>query len=131
MKSLSRRSLILSVVSVFLAPITLKSKENLSEMQKIEALLKIIKESGVTFIRNGSEHTAQRAFEHLSGKLKSAQSSWFGPSKDEWTAKMFIEELASKSSFSGKPYMIKLKDGKIISSATWLKDKLKEISVTN
>jgi len=42
------------------------------------------------------------------------------------TADDFIRLCASKSYISGKPYMIRLSDGKIIKSEKYFREKLKE-----
>ena len=100
---------------------------SVSELQKIEALLELVKSSDVTFIRNGSEYTAKEADEHLRKKLKSARNSWFAPPKDQWTARLFIDKVASRSSISGRPYRVRFKDGKVIESRVWMMEMLREI----
>lgn len=95
-----------------------------TEKEKIDYLLKEVSESKVIFIRNGSTHPPKDAAKHLERKLKSALSSWFTPSKEKWTAKLFIEKVASKSSLSGKEYKIKRTDGSIVKAKVWLNEKL-------
>jgi hypothetical protein len=46
------------------------------------------------------------------------------------TADDFIRLCASKSSVSGKPYMIRLPDGKTIKSEEYFRKKLKEYYLT-
>jgi hypothetical protein len=98
-----------------------------SELQKIDALLKSVKSSNVTFIRNGTDYTAEEAHEHLRRKLKSAQNSWFAPPKEEWTAKLFIEKIGSHSSLSKKPYLVRFKDGKVLEARVWLTETLRKL----
>ena len=98
-----------------------------SELQKIDALLKSVKSSDVTFIRNGTDYTAEEAYEHLRRKLNSAQNSWFAPPKEEWTARLLIEKIASRSSISRKPYLVRFKDGRTIEAHVWLTEMLREI----
>ncbi|MDX5422386.1 MAG: DUF5329 domain-containing protein [Hymenobacteraceae bacterium] len=82
----------------------------LSEGQKVEQLIQFIqKMQGATFIRNGSEHTCQEAAEHL-------RSKWQKHQDKVKTAEGFIEELASRSGLSGQAYMIRLKDGREITT---------------
>lgn len=121
-----RRFLVIFVVCL-LFPFTVLAKEPLTELQKIDALLEAVKTSDLTFIRNGKEYSAKEAYQHLSMKLKNAQRSWFAPPKEKWTAKLFIEKVASRSSLSGKPYLVKLKDGKTIEARIWLEARLKEM----
>lgn len=94
------------------------------EEKRINYLLSEIKSSGAVFIRNGDRHPSLKAYNHLKSKLERAQNSWFAPDKEEWTAEMFIEEIASKSSWSGRPYQIELPGKKPINSKIWLSEKL-------
>jgi len=123
-----RLTLLFFTITIFLCQFTLaKDEVNQNEQRKINSLLQRIKKSEVIFIRNGSEYSPKEAHDHLKRKLDYALNSWFAPAKNKWTAKMFIEEIASKSSFSKKPYQIKLKNGEVLNTETWLKKLLKEI----
>ncbi|MCG6140459.1 DUF5329 family protein [Leptospira mtsangambouensis] len=99
----------------------------LTEEEKIEKLLKKVGLLQGSFIRNGESHTAEEAEKHLRYKLKEAKNSFFAPDPKEWTAKLFIEKIASKSFLSGTPYQIKFVDGKETKSADWLSAELKKI----
>lgn len=71
------------------------------EQARIDALLEEIgKRQDLVFIRNGSEHSAQEAVNHLRTKLHRA-------GKKIRTAEQFIDYLATASYISGKPYMIR------------------------
>ena len=96
-----------------------------AEEVKIHYLLKEISQIKGVIVRNGTEHPPDQAKSHLLMKLKNAQDSWFAPDKEEWTAKMFIDHIASKSSLSGKPYQIKFDDGNVVNSGDWLYEQLK------
>ncbi|MBK6917950.1 MAG: DUF5329 domain-containing protein [Deltaproteobacteria bacterium] len=82
------------------------------EAARIEGLLAKLEASGVTFIRNGSEHDAREAAEHLRNKWAHA------PSID--TAERFIDELGTRSSSSGQPYRVRLRDGREQDAGPWL-----------
>lgn len=97
------------------------------EKTKIDFLIEEVSKVEGTFIRNGTEHTPKEASKHLNMKLNNALNSWFTPNKKDWTALMFIEKIATKSSLSGEFYLIKLKDGTTVKSGLWLKNKLKNI----
>lgn len=99
----------------------------LTEEEKIEKLLKKVGLLQGSFIRNGESHTAEEAEKHLRYKLKEAKNSFFAPDPKEWTAKLFIEKIASKSFLSGTAYQIKFVDGKETKSADWLSAELKKI----
>lgn len=96
------------------------------EEKKIDYLIERVSQVKGTFVRNGSDHSPLEARDHLRYKLNRAMNSWFAPDKEEWTAVMFIEKIASKSSISGKPYLIRLEDGTTIPAADWLTARLKE-----
>lgn len=85
---------------------------------EIQYLLKTIEESGCTFKRNWSEYTTDEARSHMEMKYDYA--------KDKITkTEQFIKYIATKSSITGKEYIIRC-DGKDYSSAEWLTDKLGE-----
>lgn len=98
-----------------------------TEEQKIEKLLKRVGKLQGSFIRNGETHTAEEAEKHLRYKLQEAKNSIFAPDPKEWTAKLFIEKIASKSFLSGTPYLIKTSDGKEYKSSDWLLAELRKI----
>jgi hypothetical protein len=94
--------------------------KGLSEKEKIEALIKHVEGlSDAVFIRNGSEYDAKTAAKFLRGK--------WDREPDIKTAKEFIDKLASASSTSGKPYLIRFKDGKEVKSGDYLKAELARI----
>ena len=93
----------------------------LSEEQKIEALIKSVDElKGAKFIRNGSAHDGKAAAQHMRRK-------WKAGDKQIRTARDFIRLAASASSKSGKPYLIRFKDGREVESGAYLAEKLDEI----
>jgi hypothetical protein len=86
---------------------------------EIEYLITTVGESGCTFIRNGSRHDAEDAASHM--RLKYRRGKRYAT-----TAELFIERLASKSSFSGKPYAIECPGSKAVPSGDWLTARLQE-----
>lgn len=93
----------------------------LTESQKIEHLLKYVESlKGAMFIRNGESHPPAEAAAHLRMK-------WEKAGNKVKTAVDFIEICASKSSMSGKPYMIKMPDGKELPARDVLMRELKRI----
>jgi hypothetical protein len=100
------------------------AQENI-EKKKIEFLLSSVENlKGAKFIRNGSEYDdGKAAAEHLRMKLKTAGSR-------VKTADDFIRLCASQSYITGKPYMIRLSNGKTIKSEEYFREKLKEYYLT-
>jgi Family of unknown function (DUF5329) len=88
---------------------------------EIDALLKYVGElQSALFIRNGSSHTAKEAESHL--RLK-----WSSGGSRIATAEDFIRYCATKSSLSGKEYLIRFPDGHEEPSAQVLLKELQRI----
>ena len=68
--------------------------------KEIDHLLDTVVASNCTFIRNGKEHNPESAKDHLSMKRNRGKKYYS-------TADEFIDNLASSSSWSGKPYQIR------------------------
>ena len=84
---------------------------------EIDHLLDAVAASDCVFIRNGKEHGPQAAKEHLS--LKRRRGKRYFSSAEE-----FIENLASSSSWSGKPYHIRCGDRELQPAAQWFTEVL-------
>lgn len=80
--------------------------------REIDHLLNAVASSDCVFIRNGKEHGPQAAKQHLS--LKRRRGKRYFSSADE-----FVENLASSSSWSGKPYYIRCEDQVQLPASTW------------
>ncbi|MEC7278258.1 MAG: DUF5329 family protein [Bdellovibrionota bacterium] len=95
-------------------------------------LLDEVEKSQGVFLRNGSEHSAKEAKEHLAHKMKMARSMFwfFGPKKDI-SLQEFIEKIASQSSTSKKDYHIRLKSGETVKTGDWLRSKILELRQAN
>lgn len=88
-----------------------------AEQAKIDWLLKEVGNSAAVFIRNGKEYDGARAASHLRTKLLFA-------GRRVQTARQFIVGVASHSEASGKPYEIRLPDGRQGRLQTWLLERL-------
>ena len=83
---------------------------------EIEYLLVSVGASNCTFIRNGKEHSAIDAEDHLRMKYRKGK-------KYINNAEQFIKRIASKSSFSGDPYLIRCSNKNELTD-DWLSEKL-------
>ena len=93
----------------------------LTEEEKIERLMAAVKElKGAVFIRNGGEHSAGDAVEHMRRK-------WERGKKEITTAREFVEKAGSKSSISGEAYRIRFEDGREVTAEEFLLKKLGEV----
>ncbi|MEP4486702.1 MAG: DUF5329 domain-containing protein [Halioglobus sp.] len=84
---------------------------------EIEHLLVFVAGSGCTFHRNGSDHDSADAADHL--RLKYSRGKRYADS-----AEHFIDRLASKSSWTGKPYTVTCAN-QTEPSGDWLNRELK------
>jgi Family of unknown function (DUF5329) len=92
-----------------------------AEKQKIEALIKQVGDlKDAKFVRNGSTYEPATAVRFLRGK-------WEANDAEVKTARDFIDKVASASGTSGKPYLIRFKDGREIKSQEFLLAELKKI----
>lgn len=86
---------------------------------EVEYLLNAVGTSGCVFVRNGKEHAADAAEDHL--RMKYNKTRRYIDTADE-----FIEKLASESSWTGKPYLIACPDAETVPSREWLTSRLSE-----
>jgi hypothetical protein len=85
-----------------------------AEKQKIETLINQINGlKDAQFIRNGAGYSAEKAATFLRRKWQANDSA-------VKTARDFIAKVASYSGTSGKPYVIRFKDGREINSQDYL-----------
>jgi hypothetical protein len=114
-----KKILIAAFVILALFSGALSAQDNI-EKKKIEFLISSVENlKGAIFIRNGSEYDGRAAAEHLRMKLKNASGR-------VRTADDFIKLCASQSYITGKPYMIRLSNGRTIKSEEYFREKLKE-----
>jgi hypothetical protein len=92
-----------------------------AEKQKIEALIKQVNDlKDANFVRNGSSYEPTTAVRFLRGK-------WEANDAQVTTAREFIDKVASVSSTSGKPYLIRFKDGRELKSRDFLLAELRKL----
>jgi hypothetical protein len=92
-----------------------------TEKQKIETLIREVNDlKEASFIRNGSTYNSGYAATFLRRK-------WQANHSEVKSARDFINKVASISGTSGKPYLIRFKDGKEIYSRDFLLAKLKSL----
>jgi len=109
----------LTILSLLMSPF-LHAGE-LSEPAKIEALITTIESmSDAKFVRNGSEYSAKNAAKFLRGK-------WDANKDEVKTAGDFIDRIATKSSTTGKPYLIRPNGAAETPCADFLRSRLKQI----
>lgn len=85
----------------------------------VQHLLQVVRTSDLVFIRNGEQHSPSNAAAHMQKK-----SEHFRKKKKIKTPEDFIRLAGTKSLLSGKPYSVRLKNGKTVPCGTWLEDAL-------
>lgn len=86
---------------------------------EVEHLLAYIGNSGCAFGRNGLWYDSARARAHLSAKYAFRAGTDPGdPAED------FIENVATRSSLSGLPYLVRCDAAPAVPSARWLREEL-------
>ena len=122
---MSLRRLLLTAVLVCFAMIPLVRADEISpaEKAKIEALISHLETlQQAKFVRNGTEYDAKAAATFLRRK-------WQSNARDIKTASGFIANVATKSSTSGKPYVIRI-NGVETACAEYLNAQLKKLETT-
>jgi ABC-type sugar transport system substrate-binding protein len=96
-----------------------------AEQARIDRLIEYIHtHKDVTFVRNGKDYSCEDAAKFMRGKMKAM-------GEHVSTAQQFIEQIASKSSTSGQPYMVRFADGKTLPVAKFLGDELSRMDGKN
>jgi len=96
----------------------------LTEKGKIEALINHLENlKDATFIRNDTKYEAKTAARFLRGKWQAQEAQ----EKEIKTAMEFIEKVASVSSTSGKPYVIRFKDAREVKCGEYLREELEKL----
>jgi hypothetical protein len=90
--------------------------------REITHLFSALQNSKCEFYRNGTWYNAQKATEHLHRKYNYLLKKGLVT-----TAESFIELAATKSSMSGKPYLVRCGNTQPVSSKSWFTGKLKEL----
>ena len=90
---------------------------------EIDYLINAVSESGCNFMRNDKEHTSSEAADHLQMKARRGKRYYD-------TTEEFIDRIASKSSWSGKPYLIQCDDKPAVAASDWFTRALAEYRVS-
>jgi hypothetical protein len=108
-------------LGMLLPPVVSGQNAPAAERQKIESLIKQVgRLTDAKFIRNGSTYEVSSAVRFLRGK-------WDANAAEVKSARDFIDKVASASSTSGKPYLIRFNDGHEIKSREFLLAELQKI----
>jgi hypothetical protein len=92
-----------------------------AEQARIDRLIDAVaKRTDIKFVRNGKDYSCSQAAEFLRGKLKWRLDK-------VTTVQDFIEQVGTRSTTSGDVYRVRLADGRVMSSADFLRQELRRI----
>ena len=91
-------------------------------VREINQLFTVLQSSKCEFYRNGTWHNSKRATEHLQSKY-----NYLVKRKLVTSTEGFIDLAASKSSSSGKPYLVRCGNTQPVPGKAWFMRKLKEL----
>lgn len=95
------KHILCALMALFLA-LPAVAKLNSHEEARINAMLDALaQKKDLVFVRNGDAHTCEEAVSHLRLKLGNTRNRID-------TAEQFIDKVASSSSITGKPYIVKI-----------------------
>lgn len=116
------RTALASLVLFLLIPVAGAAPLPPAARAEVDALLTRLQSSGCEFNRNGNWYAGADAKAHLLKKLDYLEG------KDlVKTAEQFIEQGASSSSMSGKPYLVRCAGKAPVESGKWLAAELQQV----
>lgn len=112
-----------TALAAFLLPICLALGAENESTENVETtvrhLLDLVAASECAFVRNGKAHSGKDASAHMEAKYRHFK-------EEIRTPEDFIRLATTKSLLSGKPYLVRAKDGKETNCADWMTRALKE-----
>jgi hypothetical protein len=93
--------------------------EDTTTQEELKQLFTLVEQSNCVFTRNGSDHDSADAADHLRLKSRRGKSYYS-------TVGQYIDRLATKSSWTGKPYSVQCPGEEPQSSNQWLHGLLDE-----
>jgi len=111
-------------VLFLLTPCLLKGEQIDSVNKTVLHLISHVSSSGLTFIRNTGRYTSAEAAEHMNNKYQHFR-------EDIRTAEDFIEQCASRSLLTGKPYVVINEQGEQVRTSEWLRAELADYRARN
>lgn len=109
-----RRRDLLGLAVVVTLPLAARAGVTPAERARIDRLIRFVEgQTEAKFVRNGTAYSGRDAARFLRGKFDKM-------GEHVGTAQQFIDQIASKSSTSGQPYLIRFADGRTTPVARFL-----------
>ena len=118
-RALLCRALVIVLIGLGVGPFAARAEPPTAAQVEVEYLLSTIANSGCEFFRNGDWFDSKKASAHLRDKYTALNSlGGFATAID------FIEQAATKSSLSGRPYLIRCASAEPVPTNQWLHEAL-------
>jgi hypothetical protein len=122
------RNFVIVAITIVLAATMALAEDTRTRPQKdtdeaIAYLLAFVAKSDCTFIRNGQSYTGKQASNHMNTKYRYFKDKIVAPED-------FIRLAATESIQTGKPYLVRTKEGKESRCDEWMKQVLEEYRKT-
>src|SRR5688572_10919605 len=115
-----KRALLLATITWFALGAIAETLPS-AERQKIESLLGAVEKlPDAVFVRNGRSYAPRTAAKFLRGK-------WDDRAAEVHSAEEFIAKVATRSSTTGKPYLVRYDDGREVETAVFLSEVLAKL----
>lgn len=123
MRQMRKLAILLCMIALCATGVRAGNNQALSAADRatIEALIASVETlPDARFVRNGKEYGAGTAAKFLRGK-------WKDRARHLRSVDDFIDKIATRSSTTNRPYLIRFNDGREIASAAFLRSELKGI----
>ncbi|MFT5701351.1 MAG: hypothetical protein ACI8ZB_004242 [Desulforhopalus sp.] len=113
---------VILIIGMFFFSLPSVAEENrgwVAVTSEVEKLIEFVRMSKCTFYRNGSWSEAGKAADHINKKYRYVQKKGLVRTTED-----FITYAATKSSISGRPYLVKCGDAESQKCAEWLRAEL-------
>lgn len=116
------RNRVVALLAAVLLPLSALAGPPPAAAREIDRLIAALGNSGCEFQRNGNWYPAEKAQEHLRRKY-----DWLRERDKVATAEQFIALAGTQSSMSGRAYEVRCPGRPVVSSAEWLRARLREL----
>ena len=116
---------ILLLIAVFFCSSSFAADMQADTEKEIVHLLAYLEDSNCEFNRNGTWYSTYKAVKHIEKKYR-----YYMKKGQINSAEQFIDRAASRSSMSGKSYLVRCGNSRPVESSTWFTEELKRFRET-
>jgi Family of unknown function (DUF5329) len=116
---------VLLLIAVFFCSSSFAADMQADTEKEIVHLFEYLENSNCEFNRNGTWYSTYKAVKHIEKKYRYYMKKGLINS-----AEQFIDRAASRSSMSGKSYLVRCGNSRAVESSTWFTEELKRFRET-